>query len=206
MSSPAPADRKLRFKPRLSPAARRESIENAAAELFAERGYDGVSTDDIVKAAGISRPTFYAHFQDRRDLYRRLLRKWSAQMVDHMRARVRQSTGSPAEQIAEVTDAFFAFVEEHPFAWRTLFREPPSDPVLARGARRIHDQATANVAQLLRRVEPRTRQFSEQTLLLRAEALKSAQQGLAAWWYDHPDVPRSALVTTILALSGVVDE
>jgi AcrR family transcriptional regulator len=194
-------ERKLPYKPRLSSAARKAAIENAAARLFAERGYEGVSTDDLVAAADISRPTLYAHFPSKRDLYRQLLRKYSRQMVDHMRDRVRASTGSPIEQVTEVTDAFFAFVEEHPFAWRMLFREPPSDPDLAGGARRIHARATQNVADLLRRFQPRGRRLSEPELLLRAEALKAAQQGLAAWWYDRPEVPRGQLVATVVALT-----
>jgi AcrR family transcriptional regulator len=184
--------------------ARRAAIEEAAARLFARRGYDGVSTDDLVQAAGISRPTFYAHFPSKQELYRQLLRKHSKQMVDYMRDRVRTSTGPPANQIADVTDAFFAFVEEHPFAWRMLFREPPSDPSLSRGAKRIHDQARSNIAALLRRLRPSAHSRAERTLLLLdAEALKSAQQGLAAWWYDHPEVPRSELVATILGMCGI---
>lgn len=205
MASRAPAERKLPYKPRLSPAARKAAIEAAAAPLFAERGYDAVSTDDLVAAAGISRPTFYAHFASKRELYRELLRKHAKHMVDYMRDRIRTSTGSPLEQMAEVTDAFFAFVEEHPSAWRMLFREPPGDAGLSRGARRIHDQARANVAELLRRLAPPNDRASEHSLLLRAEALKSAQQGLAAWWYDHPEVPRADLVATILAMVGARD-
>jgi AcrR family transcriptional regulator len=202
MAASGATERKLPYKPRLSPAARKTAIEDAAAQLFAERGYADVSTDDLVAAAEISRPTLYAHFPSKRDLYRQLLRKYSGQMVDHMRDRVRASAGPSADQVAEVTDAFFAFVEEHPFAWRMLFREPPSDPDLERGARRIHERATQNVADLLRRSHAGGRRLSEPELLLRAEALKAAQQGLAAWWYDHPEVPRSQLVATIVALAG----
>jgi AcrR family transcriptional regulator len=195
-------ERKLPYKPRLSASDRKAAIEDAAARLFAERGYDGVSTDDLVAAAEISRPTLYAHFPSKRDLYRELLRKYSQQMVEYMRHRVRTTTGPPAVQIAEATDAFFGFVQEHPFAWRMLFREPPSDSALSRGARRIHDQARANVAELLRRVHPPDEPVDEQALLLQAEALKSAQQGLAAWWYENPEVPRARLVATIVAMSG----
>lgn len=200
MALGARSERKLPYKPRLSPSARKAAIEDAAAQLFAERGYDGISTDDLVEAADISRPTFYAHFSGKRDLYRQLLRKHSKQMVGYMSDRVRTSTGAPRQQMADVTEAFFGFVQDNPFAWRMLFREPPSDRALSRGARRIHDQATANVAELLRRMSPPTGHMSEQRLLLRAEALKSAQQGLAAWWYDHPEVSRRDIVATILSM------
>jgi AcrR family transcriptional regulator len=198
------AQRKLPYKPRLSPSARKDAIEQAAVRLFAERGYDGVSTDDIVAAAGISRPTLYAHFPSKRDLYRELVRKHSKQMVDYMSHLIRTSELPPAEQIAAATESFFAYVEQHRFAWRMLFREPPSDPMLSRRARRIHDQARANVAALLRRLVPPDEQIDERALLLHAEALKAAQQAFAAWWYDHPDTPRDLLVATIVAMASAV--
>lgn len=41
---------------------RREQILNRAANLFAERGYLGVSVNDIGEACGISGPALYKHF------------------------------------------------------------------------------------------------------------------------------------------------
>jgi AcrR family transcriptional regulator len=198
----AVAGRKLPYKPRLARERRRALIEQSAAALFAERGYDGVSIDDIVAAAGISKPTLYDHFASKRKLYAHLLQAQSEEMVAYMALRVRASTGSPRDQLREVLDAFFAFVEDHPFAWRMLFREPPADPGLARGARRIHQRASENVAALLRRVEPSKRRLPEYELEVRAEALKWAQQGLAAWWYDHQDTPRAQLVDVLVAMTA----
>lgn len=43
-------------------AARREAILNAAAQLFAERGYAAVGMDDIGAAAGVTGPAIYRHF------------------------------------------------------------------------------------------------------------------------------------------------
>ncbi|MBA3525292.1 MAG: TetR/AcrR family transcriptional regulator [Geodermatophilaceae bacterium] len=41
---------------------RRQEILDAAAELFAERGFHGVGVDDIGRAVGISGPGLYRHF------------------------------------------------------------------------------------------------------------------------------------------------
>ncbi len=195
--------RRLPYKPRLTREQRRRVIEDAAAALFAQRGYEAVSIDEIAAAARISKPTMYEHFAGKQALYRHLLRAQSQQMVDYMAQRVRTTRGTPHEQLREALDAFFGFVQEHPFAWRMLFREPPADPSLAEGAREIHQQATENVATMLRRMEPSKRRLSDGRLLLRAEGLKSAQQGLAAWWYEHPDVSREELVQAIIDISGL---
>jgi AcrR family transcriptional regulator len=47
-------------------------ILDAAARLFAERGYHGTGVDDLVAEAGFARATFYKYFDDKLDLLRRL--------------------------------------------------------------------------------------------------------------------------------------
>lgn len=43
-------------------SSRREQILQIAVRLFAERGYHGVSMDDIGSAAGVTGPALYHHF------------------------------------------------------------------------------------------------------------------------------------------------
>ena len=43
----------------------RDAILRSALELYAERGYGGVRVEDVAKAAGVSRTTFYNHFSER---------------------------------------------------------------------------------------------------------------------------------------------
>jgi AcrR family transcriptional regulator len=46
----------------------RNRILDAAAGVFAKRGYSGTSTADIVDAAGLSRGTFYLHFKNKAEV------------------------------------------------------------------------------------------------------------------------------------------
>lgn len=48
--------------------AARERIVRAAAELFAERGFDGVSVSDIAERAEVGRTTFFRHFGDKQEV------------------------------------------------------------------------------------------------------------------------------------------
>jgi AcrR family transcriptional regulator len=41
---------------------REQALIEAAAHLFASKGYDGATIDDVIGAVGISKPTFYSHF------------------------------------------------------------------------------------------------------------------------------------------------
>jgi AcrR family transcriptional regulator len=50
--------------------ATREALLNVAHDLFAERGYAAVGTEEIVARAGVTRGALYHHFADKRDLFR----------------------------------------------------------------------------------------------------------------------------------------
>jgi AcrR family transcriptional regulator len=52
----------------------RQRLVDAARELFMRNGTRGTSIDDIAKAAGTSRATFYAHFIDKQDVIREFAR------------------------------------------------------------------------------------------------------------------------------------
>ena len=62
--------------------ARDVRLLEVATHLFMERGFDGTSIDAVAEAAGVSKPTVYARYHDKRDLFAAVLqgsiRKWLA--------------------------------------------------------------------------------------------------------------------------------
>jgi AcrR family transcriptional regulator len=61
--------------------AGRESLLVAAAALFAERGYDAVTTRQILERAGVEAPSLYHHFESKLGLYRAVLAENSEPFV-----------------------------------------------------------------------------------------------------------------------------
>ncbi len=57
-------------EPRRRPKNRKAQIATVAAEAFSERGYHGVSIDEIASAVGISGPALYRHFPNKYALFR----------------------------------------------------------------------------------------------------------------------------------------
>jgi AcrR family transcriptional regulator len=56
--------------------ARNVRLLDVATRLFMERGFDGTSIDAVAEAAGVSKPTVYARYHDKRDLFAAVLRGW----------------------------------------------------------------------------------------------------------------------------------
>jgi AcrR family transcriptional regulator len=72
----------LRFA-RLAPERQQRMLE-AAADEFAEHGYDAASTNRIAPAAGVSKGSVYYYFEDKADLYATVLRRGFADLAEQL--------------------------------------------------------------------------------------------------------------------------
>src|SRR5215218_8533910 len=64
--------------------ATRERILEAAAEVFADKGYYGAAVDDIVRASNTSKGSFYFHFPNKRGIFTALLDHLTARLVQRV--------------------------------------------------------------------------------------------------------------------------
>ena len=179
---------------RLSKQARREVIERAAAEVFAERGYRGASMDEIARRSGVSAPVVYDHFASKQDLHLRLLERHYAELREVWREHL-AGDDPLAQRMPRAFDAWFAYLRDPPLrgapALRRHHRRPrgpgppprgpgaqPRDglPFLARepGAERIAGSADAEAMDMA------------------WEVFRAVLQGLALWWNEHPRRPARA--------------
>lgn len=67
-----------------TPSGGRERILQAAFGLFSERGYTGVSMQQLAEAAGITKATLYHHFKDKADLFEEMMRDRFGQSQAHL--------------------------------------------------------------------------------------------------------------------------
>jgi AcrR family transcriptional regulator len=176
---------------RLQKPERRRVIEDAASALFAERGYAETRLEEIAKAAGVTKQLLYQHFPGKKELHLALLAQHRDELLGRLAGGM-TSPGSLLERIERTTDAWFAYVEDNPYASAMLFRDTTGDPLVQAFYRELQGSArAANVALLL--AEPDLDIPPERVEAL-AEFIRSAIVGLALWWAEHPEVPRKTVV------------
>lgn len=88
--------------------ATRAALIGAARPLFAEHGYAGVSTDDIVEAASVTRGALYHHYRDKRDLFRAVYE----QVEQDLMGRVVESLAGAKDVWTMFTRGLSAFLDE----------------------------------------------------------------------------------------------
>jgi AcrR family transcriptional regulator len=181
-------------KRRLSAAERREVIEDAATAVFAERGYVGASIDEIARRSGVSAPVVYDHFESKAALHRRLLERHRDELLALWREHL-LTDETPSQRIPRALDAWARYVESHPYAWKMLFRETTGDAEAAAVHREVLAGSRAVLAPLVGAL-PGGASLPDSEMA--AELIRSGLTGLALWWQDRPDVPRSEIVATAM--------
>lgn len=180
---------------RLPAPERRASLVEAASELFAEHGYEGVSLDRVAESAGVTKVIVYRHFGSKKDLYLQLLASHRDELLGTL-AHGMSAGGTLQQRVPAVADAWFAYVEINPFAWRMLFQDVTGDADIRAFHAAMRDTARAAIARLLS--AERDLQMPSALVEPTAELLRSAMTGLALWWLDHPRVARETLVRTVV--------
>jgi AcrR family transcriptional regulator len=173
-------------------------IEDAAAMLFAERGYVACTLDDIAAAAGVTKPMIYRHFDSKKELHLNLLAKYRDELAQAALQEYR--IDEPLEgRLPAMTDAWFAYVEEHPSAARMLLRDAAGDAEIEAFQQQLRAmQRSADMA-LIR--EQHAASLPEPQIEPLAEVIRSSLTGLALWWLEHPEVPRSVPVEVMLRVT-----
>jgi len=89
----------MRGGPRAERAdATRVLLLDAGRELFAERGYAAVGTEEVVRRAGVTRGALYHHFRDKRDLFRAVYEQVEERLIASIAAEMGQAApGDPWE-------------------------------------------------------------------------------------------------------------
>jgi len=134
---------------RLPADRRRQQLLDVALKLFARRGFNATTMDDIAEAAGVTKPLLYQHFASKRALYLELLDSVSHAMLEAIGKAI-AAAGGPRQQVEGGFAAYFHLVVSHADGFHLLFgSEVPNDPELSRAVRNVEDSIAESIDVLI---------------------------------------------------------
>jgi len=181
---------------RMTGQQRREQLVGVACSLFAEKGYEAASIEEIAERAGVSKPVVYQHFGGKEGLYAVVVDREVRYLTTSL-ARAFEATHP--RRIAEfAADAFLGYIEEHEEGFRVLVRDAPSGTTGTSFASVIADVASR--AEKLLIEEFSDRGFDQHTAPMYALMLVGAVALVGEWWLDHRAQPREVVAAHVVNL------
>jgi AcrR family transcriptional regulator len=99
----------------------RARLVDAALRIFAERGYDHATVEEISLAAGHSKGAYYFHFDSKEDIFLELLSLWTDDQTRRLRA-FESARGPAAVALLETLESLLRYDDRDPH-WRLLLPE-----------------------------------------------------------------------------------
>src|SRR5580765_5962681 len=97
---------------RLTAAARRAQLIEIGRTVFARRGFEAASVEEIAAKAKVSKPIIYEHFGGKEGLYAVLVDREMDQVVTLISQAI--ASGTPRERVERATLAFLTYVRDQP--------------------------------------------------------------------------------------------
>jgi AcrR family transcriptional regulator len=114
-----------RGRVRMTGRERREQLVQVGRALFAEKGFDGTSIEEIAARAKVSKPVVYEHFGGKEGLYAVVVDREMSALLDRL-TRVLSAGQHPRELVEQAALALLTYIEEEADGFRILSRDSTS--------------------------------------------------------------------------------
>ncbi|MET0451031.1 MAG: TetR/AcrR family transcriptional regulator, partial [Mycobacterium sp.] len=103
---------------------RRQQLVEIAKSLFAERGYDATSIEEIAQRASVSKPVVYEHFGGKEGLYAVVVDREMSALLDGITSSL--TNNRSRVRVERVALALLTYVDERTDGFRILIRDSPA--------------------------------------------------------------------------------
>ncbi len=165
---------------RMTGTQRRQQLIEIGRALFAERGYDATSIEEIAQRALVSKPVVYEHFGGKEGLYAVVVDREMSMLLDMITSSL--TNNRSRVRLEQVALALLTYIEQRTDGFRILVRDQPVSSTDGRYSSLLNE-AVNQVAHLLGGDFER-RGFDISLAGLYAQALVGMVATTATWWLD----------------------
>ncbi len=186
---------------KLTAAARRAQLIQVARAVFAEKGYEATTVEEIAKRAKISKPIVYEHFGGKEGLYAVVVDREMDYVIRVISEAL--SADSPRASAEQSALAFLRWVRDNPDGFSVLTHDAP--PAVSRGGfssliNEVADRVGDVFAEEFKRAG-----FDPDVAPIYAHALIGMVTMVGQWWSHvrKPSVEKVASHIVALAWMGL---
>ena len=182
---------------RMTGKERREQLLDVGRKLFAERGFEGTSVEEIAAKAGVSKPVVYEHFGGKEGLYAVVVDRETQLLLDKMT--VSLTSGHPRELLEQAALTLLEYVETSADGFRILVRDSPTGQSTGTFASLISD--IASQVEYIMTEQFKARGFDPKFAPMYSQMLVGMVALTGQWWLDVRKPRRAEVAAHLVNLA-----
>jgi AcrR family transcriptional regulator len=181
----------------MSGQARREQLIQVAKRIFAEKGYEATSVEEVAHRAKVSKPVVYEHFGGKEGLYAVVVDREMQSLLN----RITQALVAthPRTRLEQAAVALLTYIEDEQEGFRILLRDSPITSTSGNFASLIGDMAT-QVEDILA-AEFKKLGYDPKMAPLYSHALVGMVALVGQWWVETEKPGREQVAAHLVNLA-----
>jgi AcrR family transcriptional regulator len=184
---------------RMTGPQRRQQLVEVGRALFAEKGFEGTSVEEIAATAGVSKPVIYEHFGGKEGLYAVVVDREIQALLGQITAALTSHEGNARALLEAAATAFLDYIETSTDGFRILVRDSPPGQSTGSFASLISDIAS-QVEHILA-AEFKRRRLDPKTAPLYAQMLVGMVAIPGGWWLDSRRMKKEDVAAHLVNLA-----
>jgi AcrR family transcriptional regulator len=178
-------------------AERREQLLGVARELFAERGFDGTSIEEIAARAGVTKPVVYEHFGGKEGIYAVVVDREMQRLLGMVTTSL--AAGHYRQKLEGAATALLEYIEDSADGFRILVRDSHAASGTGTFASLLSDIAS-QVEHILG-AEFKARGYDPKLAPMYAQMLVGMVALTGQWWLDARKPKRDEVAAHLVNLA-----
>ena len=185
----------------MTAAQRREQLIRVGRVLFAERGFEGTTVEEIATNAQVSKPVVYEHFGGKEGLYAVIVDREQRTLLEGIRTAIDLAKGA-RRKVEAGTLALLDYIEANPDGFRIISRDSPTGSTGSTGTSfaTILSDVASQVEDILGDQFHR-RGLHEEMAPMYAQMLVGMIAYTGQWWLDEHQQDKATVASNIVNLA-----
>jgi AcrR family transcriptional regulator len=178
---------------------RRQQLLDVARSLFAEKGFDGASVEEIAHRAGVSKPVVYEHFGGKEGVYAVVVDREMHYLLTQMTSALTDGEAHPRLLLERAAVALLGYVEGSADGFRILVRASPVASSTGTFSSLLND--IASQVESILGMQFSSRGYDPKLAALYSQALVGMVALTGQWWLDSRKPGKEEVAAHLVNLS-----